>query len=72
MFYLDRPFIVAGNLQREIDFSRPEKLNNKSWFLGQLKSHSVTHVYSLVPVLDQAHLEELYHGDSGNVYRIIY
>ncbi len=72
MFYLDRPFIVAGNLQREIDFSRPEKLNNRSWFLDQLKSHSVTHVYSLAPVLDQAHLEELYHGDSGNVYRIIY
>lgn len=71
-FYLDRPFIVAGNLQREIDFSRPEKIENKKQFLTELEKHAVTHVYSPASVLDEDNLEKIYQGNSGNIYRIIY
>lgn len=51
-FYLDRPFILASNLQREIDFSRPENIKSEQEFLEALKQREVTHIYGQGVFLD--------------------
>lgn len=43
-FYLDRDFVLATQLQREIDF-RPGRIKNGEEFWQILRDHQVTHIY---------------------------
>jgi len=85
-FYLERDFVLGSILQREIDFSRPEKIKNEEEFLGLLKKHGITHVFT-APNLGLAldlPLEKfrfrlgkmpgvrlIYRGVGGNVYQLL-
>jgi len=45
-FYLDRPFVLVGRMQTEIDFFPDGKIKTEEDFVEELKTHQVTHIYS--------------------------
>jgi len=85
-FYLERDFVLGSILQREIDFSRPEKIKNEEEFLSLLKKHGVTHIFAApnLALAADLHLEKfrfrlgkmagvklIYQGVRGNVYQLL-
>ena len=86
-FYLEREFVLGSILQREIDFSRPEKIKNEEEFLATLKNHGITHIFAApnLTLAQDRHLErfsqnlgqmvgvkQIYQGVSGNAYEVVY
>ena len=86
-FYLERGFVLGSILQREIDFSRPEKIKNEEEFLRVLKNHRITHIFAApnLTLIQDRHLEQfrqslgqmagvkqIYQGVRGNAYAVFY
>ena len=85
-FYLERDFVLGSILQREIDFSRPEKIKNEEEFLNLIKKHGVTHIFAAPNLALEADLplekfrfrlgkmagvKLIYQGIRGNVYQLL-